>query len=319
LARFDLLVLGDINPDIMVSAGELAGAFGQREQIVDHGRLVLGGSASITAVAAARLGARVALVGCTGADWIGRALVDELTAQGVHCAVRTAAPGTPTSLTVVVTRGTDRAILTTNSTLWLLDTAAVPADLLAASRHIHVGGYFLQPRLWEGLPELFGRARALGLTTSIDPNWDPTERWQGNLAATLPLTDVFLPNLAEARLITGEDDPLIAARALARQAATVAVKLGSSGALACRGAAAERAGSPPLGAVDTTGAGDNFNAGFLVGTLAGYDLGRALGLAVACGSLSTRDHGGVGQPVTLDAALRLAGTLHYGPAERAQA
>lgn len=83
--RFDLVVLGDINPDVMISAAELAGAFGQREQIVDTGRMVLGGSAVITAVAAARLGARVALAGCVGADWIGRALVGEITAQGVLC------------------------------------------------------------------------------------------------------------------------------------------------------------------------------------------------------------------------------------------
>jgi sugar/nucleoside kinase (ribokinase family) len=189
----------------------------------------LGGSATITAVAAARLGARVALVGCVGADWIGRALVEEITAQGVQCRVRTAAPGTATSLTVVVTRDTDRAILTTNSTLSLLDCSAVPADLLAACRHIHVGAYFLLPGLWDGLPELFGRARSLGVTTSIDPNWDPTEAWQGNLAATLPLTDVFLPNLAEARLLTGEDDAADAAKALAGDNGTVAVKLGGAG------------------------------------------------------------------------------------------
>jgi hypothetical protein len=105
LPAFDLVVLGDINPDVMISAGELAGAFGQREQIADTGRLVLGGSAVITAVAAARLGARVALVGCIGADWIGRALVEEITAQGVQCRVRTApsAHGSRTMLVAVCT------------------------------------------------------------------------------------------------------------------------------------------------------------------------------------------------------------------------
>lgn len=315
MPAFDLVVLGDINPDVMVSAGELAGAFGQREQIVDHGRLMLGGSAVITAVAAARLGARVALVGCIGTDWIGRALVEEITAQGVQCRVRTGAPGTPTSLTVVVSRATDRAILTTNSTLGLLDCSAVPADLLADCRHLHVGGYFLLPRLWDGLPGLFDQAHSLGVTTSIDPNWDPAEKWQGNLAATLPLTDVFLPNLAEARLISGEDDPAEAARILAGNGRTVVVKMGGSGAMARRHESVEWAGSPVLEAVDATGAGDNFNAGFLVGRLSAFDLRRTLGLAVACGSLSTRDYGGTGQPVTLEAALATAGTLRYTSAE----
>lgn len=81
--------------------------------------------------------------------------------------VRTAATGTPTSLTVVVSRGTDRAILTTNSTLSLLDSSAVPADLLAACRHIHVGGYFLLPGLWDR-PARAVRPRAFAGRDHID-------------------------------------------------------------------------------------------------------------------------------------------------------
>src|SRR6185437_2794171 len=114
---------------------------------------------------------------CVGDDWIGRALVAELTSFGVECRVRVV-PEVPTSLTVVVQRGRDRAILTTQASLAQLDCSVVPEDLLRDSRHLHVGGYYLLPGLWDGLAELFGRARSAGATTSIDPNWDPTEHWQ---------------------------------------------------------------------------------------------------------------------------------------------
>jgi sugar/nucleoside kinase (ribokinase family) len=307
----DLLVIGDINPDVMMRAGELGDAFGQREQIVDQGLLVLGGSATITAVAASRLGAKVALAGCVGDDWIGRALVAELTAIGVECRVKVL-PEVPTSLTVVVQRGRDRAILTSQTSLGQLDCSVVPDDLLRDCRHVHVGGYFLLPGLWDGLPELFGRARAAGATTSIDPNWDPSEQWQGNLAKTLPVTDVFLPNLGEARLISGQDEPVAAARQLAsRSGGTVAIKLGADGALACRGERIEQVSALAQVPVDSTGAGDNFNAGFLAGTLRGYSLRESVALAAACGSLSTQGHGGTGVPVKLTEALAAAGELSY--------
>jgi sugar/nucleoside kinase (ribokinase family) len=307
----DLLVIGDINPDVMVMAGELGDAFGQREQIVEHGLVVLGGSATITAVAASRLGARVALVGCVGDDWIGRALVAELTALGLECRVQVV-PRVPTSLTVVVQRGHDRAILTTQTSLAQLGCSAVPDDLLLDCRHVHVGGYFLLPGLWDELPDLFGRARAAGASTSIDPNWDPSRQWQANLIKTLPVTDVLLPNLAEARLITGLDDPVDAARQLASASGgTVAVKLGPDGGLACQGELVEQIGALPEAPVDSTGAGDNFNAGFLAGQLRGYGLRESLALAAACGSLSTQGYGGTGVAVELPAALAAASKLSH--------
>lgn len=308
MPAIDLLVVGDINPDVLMTAGDLDDAFGQREQIVDQGLMVLGGSATITAVAASRLGAKVALAGCVGDDWVGRALVAELTAIGVECRVRVL-PDVPTSLTVVVQRGRDRAILTTQTSLGQLDCSVVPEDLLRDCRHVHVGGYFLLPGLWDGLPELFGRARAAGATTSIDPNWDPSERWLGNLAKTLPVTDVFLPNLAEARLISGHEEPRAAARALASSGGTIAVKLGADGALACRGESIEQVSALAGTPVDSTGAGDNFNAGFLVGTLRGYSLRESVALAAACGSLSTRGHGGTGASIELSDALAAARNL----------
>lgn len=315
MASYDLLVIGDLNPDVMLSAGDLAhdlaGSFGQREQIVQTGRMLLGGSSAITAVAAARLGLKVAFACCIGDDWIGRALVDEVGRQGVDVVVARRAAGTPTSLTVIVTRGIDRAILTSDSTLRMLECADIPADLVDGSRHVHVGAYFLQPGLWPGLPDLLRRARHAGATTSMDPNWDPSEQWTAELAETLPLVSIFLPNAAEAAKITGLSSPEAAARQLARTCDIVAVKAGSAGGLACRGDELVRVSGPPLAAKDAIGAGDNFDAGFLAGRLTGLGLRDSLALAVACGGLSTQGAGGTGVTITLEQARAAAG---LGPA-----
>jgi sugar/nucleoside kinase (ribokinase family) len=314
LPSYDLLVIGDLNPDVMLSAGDLPGdlatAFGQREQIVQNGRMLLGGSSAITAVAAARLGLNVAFACCVGDDWLGRSLVEEVASQGVDVVPRRA-EGTPTAVTVVLTRGVDRAIFTSDSTLRLLSCDDVPQDLVRDCRHVHVGAYFLQPGLWAGLPGLLRSAREAGATTSVDPNWDPSERWTG-LAETLPLVTTFLPNAAEARLITGLDDPAAAARKLAQTCEIVAVKAGQAGGLACRGETVERAASLPIQAEDSTGAGDNFDAGFLAGQLTGLDLRESLALAIACGGLSTQGLGGTGVSTTMDQARRAAGLLSAG-------
>ncbi len=324
MSSYDLLVIGDLNPDVMLSAGDLAddlaGAFGQREQIVQTGRMLLGGSSTITAVAAARLGLRVAFACCIGDDWIGRALVEEVGRQGVDVVVARCAAGTPTSLTVVVSRGIDRAILTSDSTLRLLQCEDVPLDLVDSSRHVHVGGYFLQPGLWSGLPALLRRARAAGATASVDPNWDPSEQWTAGLAETLPLVDIFLPNAAEAARITSLSSTEAAARRLALTCDIVAVKAGQAGGLACQGDEVVRASGQPLKAADATGAGDNFDAGFLVGRLTGLSVGDSLALAVACGGLSTQSVGGTGATITLEQALVAAG-LHSAldPTDEARA
>jgi sugar/nucleoside kinase (ribokinase family) len=316
---YDVLVIGDLNPDVTLSAGDLAGdlsdAFGQREQIVQTGRILLGGSSAITAVAAARLGLKVAFACCIGDDWIGRALVEEVSRQGVDVVVARRAAGTPTSLTVVISRGIDRAILTSVSTIGLLECDDVPADLVASSRHVHVGSYFLQPGLWPGLPKLLARARAAGATTSVDPNWDPAERWTAELAATLPLVDIFLPNEAEAVHITGLASAEAAASQLGRVCGIVAVKAGAAGGLAVSAGEVVRASALKLEAKDAIGAGDNFDAGFLAGRLTGLDVRDSLALAIACGGLSTQGVGGTGATITLAAARAAAG---LDPAEDAR-
>ena len=312
MKSFDLLVVGDANPDVVV--GPLRGplVFGQREQLVEHAGLVLGGSAAIMACGAARLGLRVAFAGRVGDDPAGTFVREALAGRGVDAGFLVTDPVLPTPLTTVVTAGDgDRAILTAPGCLTATGPEDVPRDLIAASRHVHAASFFLMPRLAWSLAKVFALARETGATTSLDTNDDPSGRWDRQLLdPVVKFTDFLLPNAAEARALSGETELVPAAVLLAGRGPTVVVKDGASGTLACAGTRLSRVPAVPVDPVDTVGAGDSFDAGFVAATLRGLDLRSALTVAAACGSLSTRAHGGTAAQPTWDEVLAVGDAEH---------
>ncbi len=308
-SSFDLLVAGEINPDLILSDPDLTVRFGQHEALVETAALTVGSSAAIFACGAARLGLSVAFVGVVGDDLFGRYMLESMRARGVDVSHVIVDSSQETGLSVILSRGGDRAILTHVGAIGALRAADVPDDLLRQARHLHVTSYFLQDALRPDLPALFTRARSHGLSTSLDTNWDPQERWAG-VEQTLAETTVFLPNDAEALALTGKTDVESAARALAGTVDVVAVKQGKTGALAVAGTEAATARALVTDVADTVGAGDTFDAGFLYGFLHDWELQACLRLGIACGSLSTRRPGGVeGQPTLAEAQQALA---HHG-------
>jgi sugar/nucleoside kinase (ribokinase family) len=301
---FDLLVLGDANPDLVLT-GEVEPRFGQAERLVDAARLTIGGSGAIVATGASRLGLRVGFCGVVGDDPFGRFLRDELERHDVDVGGLVVDPDRPTGVSVVLARPNDRAILTHAGTIADLRTDLIDPASLELARHVHVSSFFLQRSLAPELPALFGRVRAGGATTSVDPNWDPSERWDGGLRDLLGHTDVFFPNATEASRIAGIDELDDAVLALAERAGVVVTKDGADGALAAHGERLVRAAAPTIDTLDTTGAGDAFDAGCLASMLAGDPLERSLAIANACGALSTRAVGGVDAQPTMDEVLAL--------------
>ena len=301
MTEYDVLVLGEINVDLILRADEIAPVFGQ-ELLVEDATLTMGSSSVIFACGAARLGLRVGFVGVVGDDEFGRFMLREIKARGIDVGPVIVDPTVKTGITVSLSTATDRALLTYSGSIAALTPERVDRVLFDQARHLHVGSYFLQAGLRDGLPELLAQARARGLTTSLDTGWDPGEKWNGGLKETLARTDVFLPNAEEAPAITGKADVNAALAALAEQVPVVAVKLGAEGAVARRGKEVVRAAPPPVQVVDTTGAGDSFDAGFVCGYLQGWPLERTLRLACACGALATRQPGGTnGQPTLAEA------------------
>jgi sugar/nucleoside kinase (ribokinase family) len=300
-----VLVAGDANVDLVL-VGDVVPRFGQAEQLLDRGDLVLGGSASIAACGVARLGVPTALVARVGADTFGGVTTDALVAAGVDVSAVAVDPAVPTGMSVILSTPDDRAILTVPGTIPTLRADAVLAalDAVAPGAHLHVASYFLQPGLAADLPGLLAAARARGVTTSLDTNWDPQERWTG-LAAVLPLLDLLLPNTSELRAIgaalgiTGDDRAV--ATGIAALGPRVVVKDGAAGgwSVAPDGT---RTHAPGLrvDVVDTTGAGDSFDAGYLAALAHGVpDEADRLRWATAAGSLSTLGSGGTGRQATL--------------------
>jgi len=298
----DLVVVGDCNPDVLVLGGDVTPSFGQREKLVGSISIVVGGSAAITAVAAARLGLSVELVAAVGADPAGDFMLGQLSREGVGTTAVAVRNDVPTGMTVALSRGTDRAILTAPGAVASLTTRDVPTALLARARHVHISSYFL-------LAHSLGPGRAAGATTSLDTNWDPAGIWGGDhLQATLAQTDVLLPNEMEALRIAGEPTLQAAAGALTALGPRLVVKLGERGVLCVAGPVWHRAQLPPVTPVDATGAGDCFNAGLIGGLLRGLALPEAAALGCAVGALSIRAAGGTAGCPDLASALALART-----------
>lgn len=309
---FDLLVVGEVNPDIVVSDPDPRPVFGQAERLVGDIRLVIGSSAAITACAAARLGLQVAMVGVVGDDEFGRFMVEAMRERGVDISAIRVSDAAPTGASVILSDGRDRAILTARGTIGAVTARDVTPGWLGRARHLHIGSWFLQDGLRDDAAGLLAAAHEAGLTTSLDPNWDPAEGWDAGLRDLLPALDLVFPNELEVTRIAGEDQLEVAAVALARLGQVdsrgsddrehagplVVVKCGPDGALL---ASAEgvmgRVGAYPVTAVDTTGAGDTFDAAFLASWLDGSSPIDALRAGAVAGALATTALGGTdGQP-----------------------
>jgi sugar/nucleoside kinase (ribokinase family) len=313
---FDLLIAGELNPDAIVLAETIEPEYRQVERVVDDGVLTIGSSGAIVACGAARLGMRVAYVGVVGDDASGRFMLRELRGREIDVEGCRVDPARATGLTVVLSKGRDRAILTALGAMRSLTAADVTDEMLAAARHLHVSSPHLQIGLRDGLAELFSRAREAGASTSLDPGWDPSGGWTAGLEGALDATDIFLPNAAEACAFAGVEDPEAALDLLAERIDTVAVKLGAEGAIATHGELTAKADAPSIEPVDGTGAGDSFAAGFLHGLAGERSLKQALRLGVACGSLSTRSLGGVDAQPLVGEALQFAERVAYREIER---
>jgi sugar/nucleoside kinase (ribokinase family) len=291
----DVLVIGEANPDLVLT-GDVVPAFGQAETLVDSADLALGGSAAIVACGLARLGVATALAATIGDDLFGRFVRAALDERGVDTRWIRVDPDLATGISVVLSSG-DRAILTFPGTIASTGPELVDDDLVTSVRHVHSASYFLLPRLAPHLPEMFARARRAGATTSVDTNWDPAQTWAG-VDRLLDHTDVLLPNVAELLALTGRTDRDEAARVVLGHGCQVALKDGADGgALWQAPDLVTRVSAPDVAAIDTTGAGDSFDAGFISGLVGGLSREECLARAVACGSLSTRAVGGTaGQP-----------------------
>ena len=150
----DLIVLGDCNPDLVLHGGDVEPQFGQAERVVERAELTIGGSASIMACGAARLGLRTGLVSVVGDDPLGRFMLGELEQRNVDVSGVVVDGTATTGVSVVLVKDEDRATLTALGSIAALSAEHVDRGLLHSARHVHVSSFFLLHALRPDLPSL---------------------------------------------------------------------------------------------------------------------------------------------------------------------
>ena len=329
------LVAGELNLDLILRNYLSFPALGQ-ETLVEDVTLTLGSSSAICAAGLAKLGNAVVFAGKVGMDSWGELCLESLARLGVDESRVTRDAAVKTGITVSITSPRDRAMVTYLGAMATMRAEEIAAGGVEGFDHLHVASVFLQRALRPGLKMLLALAHARGLTTSLDPGFDPEEKWGRDVIDLLAEVDVFLPNEVELRGLTGLRDPEQGLRALENGRTLTVAKLGGDGCAALENGALVRVPAFPVEPVDTTGAGDSFNAGFLHAWLgepgsptstrgAGVTSGRtgerasgrsvfglpggsarlrdALRFAAACGALSTLAAGGTGSQASEEQAL----------------
>jgi sugar/nucleoside kinase (ribokinase family) len=289
-----VLVAGEINVDLILH-GPHARPVPGKEVVADTVLLTLGSASAICAMGLGRLGTPVGFVGTVGVDPWGDHCLDAMRGAGIDVSRVRRDPALQTGLTVSITSPQDRALVSVLGAIRALTADDVTDDVLRGFDHLHVSSYYLQEGLRPGCRGLFARAHALGLTTSLDPGFDPAERWGADVVDTLAEVDVFFPNEVELAAIAGTADVAEALVRLQNGHTRTVAKLGAQGCLTLEGGRPLAVPAFHVDPVDTTGAGDSFDAGFLHAWLRGLDLLECLRWGAACGSLSTRALGGTGR------------------------
>jgi ribokinase len=294
---FDVAMVADLCAD-MLFRGDVRPVYGQVEQFVDDYEIDVGGSAGIFASQFTRLGGRVALHGVVGEDLLGRFVRERIVSLGISPEYLRTTSQSKTPVGLGLLAQDDRAMLT-HVGCWREITidSVQRSGVLTAARHLHIAGYFLLQELQPHWPTLLSSLKAGGVTISLDTNWAPLGDWNA-VRAVLPYVDVFLPNEGEALHISGKNDLAAAGELLAGITGQTVIKCGAQGAVAFTRKERQQFAVPPallenLRIVDTTGAGDNFDAGFVFAWLRGAALADCVALGMKCATASLAAIGGI--------------------------
>lgn len=293
--KFDVLAIGELNVDLIMNNIEGTPEIG-KEILAGSMTLTLGSSTAIFAANLSSLGTKVGFLGKIGNDQFGDLVKNRLIEKGIDISLVIAEDGLTTGATVVLNVSEDRAMITYPGAMDHLTIEDISDDSLLKAKHIHFSSYFIQPGMRKDVQLLLKRAKNLGLTTSLDTQWDPSEKWDFDYKSILPWVDIFLPNEAEILCLTGTKNTEDALKKLSPFAKNVAIKQGSKGALLRteKGELHEKPSYLNTEVVDAIGAGDSFNAGFVHMFVKGEPIQKCLDFGNLAGAISTTAAGGTG-------------------------
>ena len=290
--KYDVLVVGELNVDLILNKIDSFPEKG-KEKLAKEMTITLGSSSAIFASNMSSLGASVSFLGKIGKDSFGDLIIKSLKKKNVSTEMIIQDKAVNTGATIVLNFDEDRANITYPGAMDYLDINDVTEEKLIQARHLHYSSFFLQPALRPDVEKMFKTAKELGLTTSLDLQWDPSEKWEFDYKNILPYVDIFLPNEVELLSLTGENNLNSAIIKLKLFANTIVAKMGNQGSLLwLHKKTFRKEAFINKNVVDAIGAGDSFNAGFIFKYLKGSSLEECQIFGNLIGAISTTAPGG---------------------------
>ncbi|MCX2679241.1 carbohydrate kinase family protein [Galbibacter sp. EGI 63066] len=292
MPHHDLLVVGELNVDLILNEIEGFPKIGT-EILADQMNLVMGSSSAIMAANSASIGVKTSFCGLVGDDNFGKLILDELSKKQVSTKYIQTSPDHKTGITIVMNYEEDRANVTYCGAMEALNENHIPWNELGDFKHFHLSNFFIQKGIRNDITNIFKKAKTQGVTTSLDLQWDPENKWDFNYKECLPHVDVFMPNESELLALTKASSIEEGVKLISPYANTIVIKMGSKGSMAYQNGektTVKAFKNPEY--VDAIGAGDSFNSGFIQKYIERKSIEKCLKHGNLMGALNTTAAGG---------------------------
>lgn len=297
--KLDVLVIGDLNNDLIVREIKGLPSIG-REILFDDYNIVIGGSGGIFANVISQIGCSTGIISKVGDDFFGEILLKRCKKNGVKTELVKTVLGNKTGLTISLSYPGGKSQISELKLLKTMRSEEIILDKIDSLKHVHFSSYFMMDSLKKDYINLISRIkdRFKNVTISFDTNDDPEEKWDQRLLDIFKNIDILLLNDREALGISQKSNCNEALKFLSEMIKIVIIKLGKEGYLASIDGKINRGYClNPLNKkyLDSTGAGDNFDAGFVFGFLKKLNYEKNLLFANYCGEISLEYMGGFGE------------------------
>lgn len=289
--KWDAFIYGDINVDLVIPNVDHFPLAGQ-EDIVDTMNTYVGGGAALFTLGIGKLGLNPVFQGTIGDDCYGKFINDELRQKNVDISLLQISKKNKTGISISFTNEKDRSFLTYRGTNAEINLNSIDIDMVQKAKHIHVTGYEGSKNHRQYFDLLKKVKETNNTTVSFDVGWDSTGEWYEEIVELFPYIDVLFMNEIEAIHYGRKDSAKEAIAEFSKHCKIAVAKLGKKGSIAYAEGNYYQAASYQVKAVDTTGAGDSFNAGFIYGFLKGKEIKDCLKCGNGCGAMSVTALGG---------------------------
>jgi len=289
------LVIGDLNIDLVLN--ELKGFPELGKEIVARNHFIdIGGSGGIFSAVLSELGINTYIISKISNDFLGQFLISKLKDFGVNIDKLVIKEIDETGITINLSYKKDKYQISSLNLVSSLNANEVMFENIEDIGHVHFSSYYMMKNLKADYVKLINNIKSnyKNITFSLDTNDDPENKWGEEIYRILGNIDIFLVNKREAIQITKESNIKYALNKLSRVIKTVVIKLGSEGYIAKDGENYYSGEQLSVNFKDSTGAGDNFDAGFIYGYINNLNIQESLKIANICGAKSVEYLGGVG-------------------------